>query len=182
MKALREFDIHIFKLSNGEHNYQFEISDSFFELFENEIFSKGKLVASVSLQKSDSMIQMNFHVEGTIELTCDRSLDLFDQPISFESRMIFKYGEEEKELSEDVMVIKKDCQTINLADLIHEFIGLEIPMKKLHPRFQEEEDENDDEFIMIYSSQQDNDDSDEQQEEQNVDPRWAALEKLKNNK
>ena len=182
MKALREFDVHIFKLSNGEHNYQFGISDSFFELFENEIFSKGKLVADVSLQKSDSMIQMNFHVEGLIELTCDRSLDLFDQSVSFDSRMIFKYGDEEKELSEDVMVIKKDCQTINLADLLNEFIGLQIPMKKLHPRFQEEENENDDEFVMVYSSEQENEDSDEQQEEQDVDPRWAALKKLKNNK
>lgn len=180
MKALREFDVHIFKLSNGEHSYQFEISDSFFELFENDTFSKGKLIANVSLQKSDSMIQMNFHIEGTIELTCDRSLELFDQPVSFDSRMIFKYGDEEKELSEDVMVINKDCQTINLADLLNEFIGLEIPMKKLHPKFQEEEEENDDEFIMVYSSEQDDVASDEQQEEQDVDPRWAALKKLKN--
>lgn len=180
MKALREFDVHIFKLSNGEHDYRFEISDSFFELFENDTFSKGTLIADVSLQKSDSMIQMNFHIEGTIELTCDRSLELFDQPVSFDSRMIFKYGDEAKELSEDVMVINKDCQTINLADLLNEFIGLEIPMKKLHPKFQEEEEENDDEFIMVYSSEQDEIESDEQQEEQDVDPRWAALKKLKN--
>ncbi|OEK05351.1 YceD family protein [Roseivirga misakiensis] len=179
MKALREFDIHIFKLSNGEHNYQFDISDSFFELFENEMFSKGKLIANVSLQKSSSMIQMDFQVEGIVELTCDRSLDLFDHPLSFESRMLFKYGDEEKELSEDVMVITKDCQTINVADLLFEFIGLEVPMKKLHPRFQEEEDDNDDELVVVYSSKEE---GDEQEEEGDVDPRWAALKNLKNNK
>ncbi len=176
MKARREFDIHIYKLSNGEHNYQFDISDSFFELFENEILSKGKLNANISLQKSDSMIQMGFQVEGAVELTCDRSLDLFDHPISFESRMIFKYGDEEQELSEDVMVILKDTQTINIADLLFEFIGLEIPMKKLHPRFDQEE-ESEDDFLMIYSSSEE--ESDEQEEEQDVDPRWAALKKLK---
>ncbi|MFY0592759.1 YceD family protein [Roseivirga sp.] len=179
MKALREFDIHIFKLSNGEHNYQFEISDSFFELFENEIFSKGNLLADVSLQKSSSMIQMNFHVEGKLELTCDRSLDLFDHSLSFDSRMHFKYGDEEKELSEDVMVITKDCQTINVADLLFEFIGLETPMKKLHPRYEDEED-NDEELIVVYTSQ--DDDTDEQEKEEEVDPRWAALKNLKNNK
>lgn len=179
MKVRREFDIHIFRLSNGEHNYQFEISDSFFELFENEIFNTGKMVANVSLQKSDSMIQMLFQVEGTIELACDRSLELFDQPISFENRMIFKYGDEEQELSEDVMVILTDTQTINVADLLFEFIGLEVPMKKLHPRFQEEE-ENEDDFVMIYSSESEEEESDEQKKEQDVDPRWAALEKLKN--
>ncbi|OEK01775.1 hypothetical protein BFP97_09725 [Roseivirga sp. 4D4] len=179
MKARRAFDIHIFKLANGNHDYQFEISDSFFELFENEMFSKGKLNADVSLQKSDSMIQMDFKVEGSIELTCDRSLDLFDQPISFESKMIFKYGEEEKELSEDVMVILKDTQTINIADLLFEFIGLQIPMKKLHPRFQEDDDQNE-EGAMVYTSEQD-DTSDEQQEE-DVDPRWAALKGLESKK
>lgn len=180
MKARRAFDIHIFKLTNGNHDYQFEISDSFFELFENEMFSKGKLSAGVSLQKSDSMIQMNFKVKGIVELACDRSLDLFDQPISFENRMIFKFGDEEKELSEDVMVILKDTQTINIADLLFEFIGLEIPMKKLHPRFQEEEEEFEGEGTMVYTSTEDDSESQEQEEE--VDPRWAALKDLKSKK
>ncbi|MBO3698528.1 DUF177 domain-containing protein [Roseivirga sp. E12] len=181
MKARRAFDIHIFKLANGNYDYQFEILDSFFELFENEMFSKGKLTADVSLQKSASMIQMDFKIEGSVELTCDRSLDLFDQPISFESKMIFKFGEEEKELSEEVMVILKDTQTINIADLLFEFIGLQIPMKKLHPRFQEEEDDQDAEGEMVYTSHKDDGHTDEQQEE-DVDPRWAALKDLQSKK
>lgn len=163
------------------HNYQFEISDSFFELFENEILNKGSLSVSVLLQKSDSMIQMDFALEGTIELTCDRSLDLFDQPLSFESKMIFKFGDEEKELSEDVMVILKDTQTINIADLLFEFIGLETPMKKLHPRFQDEESDDEEEGAIVYSSTFDTPASEEQKEE-DVDPRWAALKDLKNKK
>jgi len=183
LKARRAFDIHIFNLANGNHDYHFEVSGSFFELFENEMFSTGKLTADVSLQKSESMIQMIFKVEGTIELTCDRSLDLFDQPISFENTMIYKFGEEEKELSEDVMIILNNTQTINIADLLFEFIGLQVPMKKLHPRFQEEEEDDDDqeEGVMVYSSTVDDSKTEEQQEE-DVDPRWAALKKLKNKK
>ena len=148
------------------------------------MFSTGELTADVSLQKSESMIQMTFNVEGTIELTCDRSLDLFDQPISFENTMIYKFGEEEKELSEDVMIIlnDNDTQTINIADLLFEFIGLQVPMKKLHPRFQEEDDDDDqEEGVMVYSSTVDDSKTEEQQEE-DVDPRWAALKKLKNKK
>ena len=146
------------------------------------MFSTGELTADVSLQKSESMIQMTFNVEGTIELTCDRSLDLFDQPISFENTMIYKFGEEEKELSEDVMIILNNTQTINIADLLFEFIGLQVPMKKLHPRFQEEDDDDDqEEGVMVYSSTVDDSKTEEQQEE-DVDPRWAALKKLKNKK
>jgi len=43
-----------------------------------------------------------------------------------------------------VMIILNNTQTINIADLLFEFIGLQVPMKKLHPRFQEEEEEEDD--------------------------------------
>ena len=147
------------------------------------MFSTGELTADVSLQKSESMIQMTFNVEGTIELTCDRSLDLFDQPISFENTMIYKFGEEEKELSEDVMIILNNTQTINIADLLFEFIGLQVPMKKLHPRFQKKKkmDDDQEEGVMVYSSTVDDSKTEEQQEE-DVDPRWAALKKLKNKK
>ena len=177
MKALRQYDIHIFKLSNSEHDYEFDISDSFFELFDSEYISKGQLKAFVTLQKSDSMIQMTFNIEGTIELTCDRSLDLFDHPLEIKRNMIYKFGEEEKELSEDVYVIHKDTQTMNIADILFEFIGLEVPMKKLHPRFVVED--NDEDFEMIYSSEEE---TEEQDEEETIDPRWAALKDLNKKK
>ena len=175
LKAPRAYDIDIFKLSNGEHTYRFEISDSFFKLFANEIFSRGKFLANVSAFKSDSMIQVFFKIKGTLELTCDRSLELFDHAVSFEKNMIFKYGEEEKELAEDVMIITKNTQKINIASLLFEFISLEIPMKKLHPKFQEENQE----ISMIYSSA--NKEQENKQEEENIDPRWVALKKLKSN-
>lgn len=178
MKAERNFDIHIFKLSNGTHDYQFEIQDSFFELFDNEIVNQGKLDINVSLEKSDRMIQMDINIDGEVTLTCDRSLEEFQQPIHTERQMLYKYGEEEKELSEDVMVIVKDTQTINIASLLFEFITLEIPMKKLHPKFQEEEDEDDEsELMVVYTS--DEEEEDEEQTEEPIDPRWEKLKNLK---
>jgi len=178
LKALRTYDIHIYKLSNGDHEYEFEISDAFFELFDSELVRKGQLKALVVLQKSDSMIQMSFQIKGSVELSCDRSLDLFDFPLFVERDMIYKYGDEEKELSEDVHVILKDTQTLNIASILFEFIGLEIPMKKLHPRFEVDED-SEEEVEMIYSSSEE--DTEEQEEEQ-IDPRWAALKDLNKNK
>ena len=181
MKKLRAYDIHIFKLANGTHEYRLEIDDSFFELFDHEMISKGNLLANVSMSKSDSMIQMTFHISGTVELTCDRSLDLFDHPLDFTSGMIYKYGEEDKELAEDVFVIQKHTQTINIASILFELIGLEIPMKKLHPRFQQDDDHNEDEVLMIYTSSPDTDGITEEQNEEPTDPRWAVLKKLKKN-
>ena len=178
MKGRKHFDIHIYKLSNGVHEHLFEIEDEFFEMFEGDLLDRGSLQVKVTLDKSDSMIQTEFDIEGTIELECDRSLKKFDHPLSIQKQLMFKYGDEEKELSEDVFVIEKNTQTLNFAEIIFEFIGLEIPMKKLHPKFQEEEDEDEEsEGSMVYSSEVEDDD--QEQEEEISDPRWEALKKLK---
>lgn len=120
---------------------------------------------------------MTFNIVGTVELECDRSLDLFDFSINAERIMRYRLGEEHQELSDELVVIPKESQTINIASLLYEFIGLEIPMKKLHPRFVEEEDEDgDEELLVIYTSE---DEAEEENEEESVDPRWEALKKLK---
>ena len=175
MKTLRSFDIHIYNLSLGEYLYEIDIDRKLFEAFENEIVSDGNLIAKITLKRSETMIEMDFHVEGSVTLECDRSLDLFDYTLQFEKKMIFKLGEVEEELSDEAMVISRDTQTINVGALIFEFIGIEIPMKKLHPRF-EEEDEETEEVFLVYSSQ----DDDEIEENTKPDPRWEALQKLKN--
>lgn len=177
MRARKRFDIHIYKLSNGIHEYEFEIRNEFFEMFEGDLVSEGELKATVTLNKSDSMIQVDFDIEGTVVLECDRSLELFDFPIHINRNMIYKYGDEEKELSEDVYVIEKNTQTLNIAGILFEYIGLEIPMKKLHPKFQDEDEDS--EGTMIYVSEQEDQN---EQEEETIDPRWAALKNLKNKK
>ena len=65
-------------------------------------------------------------------------------------------------------------EKINIGEFIYEFITLAVPLKKLHPRF-EDELEEDDEPEMIYTSQ----DEEETDDSQETDPRWEALKKLK---
>lgn len=67
-------------------------------------------------------------------------------------------------------MIHRGTETLELGQYIYEFIALAIPMKKLHPRFQ---DEPDDEGSIIYTSDTD------KKEEEEIDPRWEKLKKLK---
>jgi uncharacterized metal-binding protein YceD (DUF177 family) len=68
-----------------------------------------------------------------------------------------------------------------VAQYIYEFIGLAIPMKRLHPRFEEEEQEDEDiEGILIYSTKKEGDDP-EDEEDEKIDPRWDILNNLKKN-
>lgn len=171
MKALKKYVIDIFGLSNKSHDFELPFDDAFFEAHEDCPLSHGKGKCNLVLKKTASMITIQMEITGSIELECDRSLEKFDYPLQIKRDVIFKFGAERKELSEDVYVILKDEQNINIAPFLYEFIILGIPMKKLHPKFENEEEED---ILLTFE--------DEQTEEQEViDPRWAALSKLKRN-
>lgn len=174
--TLKEFDIPIFGLSNKTHYYQFEVTPAFFTNFEKSPVQNAHLKANIKLDKSERMIVVELNASGKVQLICDRSLDEFDYPLDIQEKIYYKYGEEEKEISEELYMIKPATTTINVAQLIYESACLSIPMKKLHPRFQEEPDETGNNEILVYSTRI----KDEDTTEDNIDPRWEALKKLKN--
>lgn len=181
MKKLKEYEINIAKLSNKTHQYEFDMDDSFFDLFSGEIIHGGKLHADVELEKTESILTLHFNIKGTVRLTCDRSLEEFDQPVDIQETFRMKFGPEDKELDEDLWQIAFETQQINLAQHLYDYIGLSLPMKKLHPRFLEEMDEDSDEDILIYSSKKsgtDDDSGDDDDDNDDVDPRWDALRNL----
>ncbi len=170
-KSLREYDIQVYKLSNKTHEYTYQITDAFFENFENTLIEKGSLVSDLILEKTPNLINIHFSIKGEVELTCDRSLEKFNHPIDVKTKLLFKYAEEYEELSDEIITVPHDIQQLNVAQYIYEFIGIQVPMKKLHPKFQNEETEGD---IVIYQTN-----AEEEEKKDEVDPRWAALNKLK---
>lgn len=180
MKAFNTYDIGLVKLSNKQHEFDFELSDAFFAMFDQNLVNGGNLKAHVVLNKSELLLNFTFHIKGTVRLTCDRSLDEFDYPIDTTQTLHVRFGNEEMELDENVLQIKQDAQKINIAQHLFDFIGLQIPMKKLKPEFQQEIDEDDsDADILIYTSSTAPDDDSDDDDDEPADPRFAALKKIK---
>lgn len=175
MKDLKQFNIDWVGLAEKRYDYQYVADSSFFALFEHSLVHEGQCKVNVALTKTPTMLICEFDISGTIELTCDRSLETFDYPIAAQEQIIFKFAEQAQELSDEIVLIPKDLPTINLAQYIYEFIGLCVPMKKLHPRFITEDDELNDDDVLVYSSATA---EDEQDDEGEVDPRWEDLKKL----
>lgn len=173
VNVLDDFNIDIIKLKDGSHDYQFKIDNAFFEAFGGELVENGTGEVCLTLEKSERLIELNFDLDLKVGLLCDRTLDPFDYNIKQSKRQILKFGEEEEDIDEAISVITRDKQRINVAQYIYEFIGLSIPMKRLHPRF--DEDDNTDE--LIYSSD-DEKESDKSNDEA-IDPRWQKLRDLK---
>ena len=170
-----EFSVNIIGLSNKAHEFSYQLGKSFFDEFGKDLLEDGQFDARVVLDKHETFIEGSFHISGTAKLICDRSLEPFDFPIKTEKKMMFKYGEAEEEMTDEIMVIPQDKVSLNLGQFMYEYIALTLPMKRIHPKFQEQEEEDDDETEgkIIYTSKE------EETSEGTIDPRWEALKKLK---
>ncbi|MEK6780427.1 MAG: DUF177 domain-containing protein [Bacteroidota bacterium] len=171
---MKAFSVNIIGLSYKAHPFEFELDGAFFEKYGKDLVSDGHFSANVVLDKHETFIEAKFKIKGEAKLICDRSLEPFDFPIDLDKQIMFKYGAEEMEVSDEIIIISRDRVSLELGQYIYEFILLSIPIKKLHPKFQNgEEDEDQGEGRIIYSSET------KISKEEGIDPRWEKLKKLK---
>lgn len=170
MEGLRTYDIDLIRLKDGNHPFQYEINDDFFSLFDYGPLKKGHVKVSLNLLRKERFIELRFDLQGAVDLICDRSLDHFSYPMAIEEQIILKYGEREEEIGMNVEMIPDNIQTINVARYIYEIITVAVPMKKLHPRYEQAVEMSDE---LIYSSEAG------KTKHEEMDPRWQILKRLK---
>ncbi|MBX2916128.1 MAG: DUF177 domain-containing protein [Cyclobacteriaceae bacterium] len=170
---MREFAVNIIGLSKKAHLFNFHLEKGFFEKYGSEAVEDGRFDIEVVLDKKETFIEVEFKISGQAALVCDRTLEPFDFPVNETHKMVFKFGDEAQELTDEIVIITRDQDSIDLGQFFYEFIALAIPMKKLHPRFANEVE---DDQLMVYSTTQN---ETEQDENDSIDPRWEKLKKLK---
>ncbi len=172
MDNFRDYEVAFSGLKTGKHTFQFEIDKAFFDLFDTEKeFTNPKIVADVLLDKHSTFLEFWIKTSGTVELICDITNEAFDYPIENEIKVLVKFGEEYDDSDEDVITIPTSDHAFNVAQLIYEDVMLSIPMKKISPNVKEE----DLEILEKFSPKK------IEETEEEVDPRWEALKKLKDN-
>ena len=172
-RELAKYDILVHGLEEKSHEYGFEGGDAFFREFEQDIIEGGNFTAKVVLEKTATLIRVNMDITAVLWLQCDRSLESFEEEFSTRVMHIFKFGNTAEEINEELEVIPFGTPKINIATLLFDYILLQVPMKKLHPRFRDEPGAE--EGTLIYK-----DPGYSEEKEEIQDPRWAALINLKN--
>lgn len=176
MKENKQYRINIYGLKLGIHTFDFAFDEKLFESVEDSVIEHGHGNCTVVLDKKETLISVDFKIEGVLQLICDRSLESFDHPIDIKEHLILKYGEEFDNSRDDIWVIPNSQESINVEANIYEYLTLAVPLKKLHPRFQDEE-EYEDEIALVYTSE---DKSSDDNTDETADPRWDALKNIKN--
>jgi uncharacterized protein len=175
LKSLPTYAIPFTGLKLGKRLFEFEVTDSFFEEFEYSLVKKAALKCLVELEKQETLIILNFHITGHLDLNCDRCLAPYPQPVDIREQQVAKFSEGPVDEDEEIIALSKSDHEINIAGLIYEYINVAAPLIAVCS----------DEGNTSYCDKEMLDSlnklsaNNEQQEDEHIDPRWDVLKKFK---
>ena len=128
MKSLKQYSIPFTGLKIGQHQFDFEVDRRFFDEFEYSLVKDGLLNVSLLLEKQETLMRLDFHVKGKIQLSCDKCLADFPHEVDKKDRLIAKFTESDDLAdSEEVIIITKNESEVDVSSFIYEMINLSVP-------------------------------------------------------
>ena len=136
MSHRREYEIAFVGLKPGEHHFTYDITEKFFEPFQEQDFTNCQTTVKLRLEKNNGFMMLKFDLDGKVEVVCDRCGNNLPMQLWDEFNIIVKMTEDpevmnDREEDPDVYYISKSESHLNVADWIYEFINLSIPMQKM---------------------------------------------------
>ena len=135
MAKFSTYKVELKSLSAGKHKLDFDITDDFFALINEEEsdVKRGKLKLNLDINRIGDVFEMIFAISGVVFVPCDRCLDDIEMPVDINNKIFVKFGEEYAEESDEVVVVPESEGNINIAWFVYEFIILSLPIKRVHP-------------------------------------------------
>ncbi len=169
---IRQYDIPFKGLKTGIHQYNFKLTDRFFDYYNNRDCLEGSVNIDVEMDKRDHLISFYFHFSGYVRVICDRCLEEFNMPVDFESNLFVKFGEEKTEKDVDVIYLERNEHKLNLADYFLESICINLPIKKVHQKDNKGTHPCNQDMIEKLENHKVN------ENKKTTDPRWNSLKNL----
>lgn len=175
MRPFKAYDIQFVGLKLGEHIYEYDIDNTFFEQFEYDEFNSVNLKITLKLEKKTTLLELHFVVQGHVNVDCDLTNEPYDQPLDADFKLVVKFGAEYNDDNEDILIIPHGSYEINVAQYIYELIVLSVPQKRLHPGVKDGTLHSDILETLEYLRPKNVDNTNFDNES---DPRWNTLKKL----
>jgi len=158
-------------LSFGEHQFEFDITDKFFEQHTESEITKANIHVNATLIKQNSLMQLLFDFEGTVGLSCDRCLIDYNHPISGNEKLVVKHGNPE-ESNDEILVLREGLEEVDFSQYLYEYIALAIPNRRVPCEDLDEEIECDEETLAKFK---------ETKVDNEPNPEWDELKNIKFN-
>jgi len=176
MKPLKEFTIPFVGLKIGKHQFDFDITQAFFEHFEYEDFNNVNVKADVILEKKTTLLELHFKISGYVNVNCDLTNEPYNQTIENDFYLVVNFGDEYNDENIDILILPHGDYEINIQQYIYELIVLAVPQKRIHPGVEDGTLDSDilDKLEQLSPGLKEKN----EQNEDDIDPRWNTLKKL----
>lgn len=161
----------------GLHEFEFDVNDTFFSKIENSEIVHASLEVNALLTRQNNLLQMNFEITGTVEISCDRCLKSFDFPIEANENLVIKHGNP-TESTDEILVIPEGQEEFDVAQYLYEYITLALPARKVPCELDKKQFECDQEVLSKLNTLA----SDSEEKPAPNTPMWEQLNKIKFNK
>ncbi len=132
MEIAKRYSIAYKGLKNGHHEFDFKVDEAFFEAMESVDIKGGECDVHVTMERSETMLELGFSIDGYAVCECDRCLEDCKVPIEFEGELLVKFSTEVREYDGEVMWLSPAEGEVPLAQYIYESIVLALPYSRVH--------------------------------------------------
>ena len=180
MNKTKEYLIPFVGLKLGKHQFEYQINNAFFEIFDYTEFQNSNIKVNVVLEKKSNMLELSFKHVGTVNVPCDLTSEDFDLPIKGKMKLIVRFGETYNNDNEDLLILPFGEFEIDVSQSIYEMIVLSVPLRRVHPGVKDGSLNTEalTKLKELTLKEQKKEHKKEVQKEENIDPRWDKLKQL----
>ena len=193
LAKLATFRIPLRGAKQGTDNYEFLLDDDFFRAMESIDILGGAVKVSLAVRRANEANYFAIHCQGTIQIVCDRCMEPMDYAVEADYDLAVKFGDEYDDSNDGVLIVPEGDNDLDVAPIVYDTVALSIPLQHVHAEgecdeatwqaLQAHTAHDLDDVPDEYGTYADEDaDADQLDNETNIDPRWAELMKLKDNK
>ncbi|MDX1277347.1 DUF177 domain-containing protein [Oceanihabitans sediminis] len=175
MKLLKTFTIPFVGLKDGNHHFEYDIEQSFFEHFGYEDYNDSNIKVNLVLTKKPTLLELDFDIKGFVNVNCDLTNEPYNQEVETNFDLVVKFGDEYNDENIDILIIPHGEYEINVQQYIYELIVLAVPNKLIHPGV---EDGTLDSEILKKLEELSPKEAEDKNKDEDIDPRWNTLKKL----
>ena len=168
----KEYNIPFSGLKQGKHRFEYRIENKFFESFGYDDFNGADVALTVILNKTSTILELDFDAIGLVNVNCDITSEPYDQPIAASLELVVKFGDVFNDDDDEILIIPHGEHQVNIAQYVYEMLVLSVPQKRVHPGISDGTLKSE-----VLDKLRELQPKESEDKEEN-DPRWDALKKL----
>ena len=131
MEKLDGYIVDLKGMTDDNVSYRWQAGKDFFSAVQGPEIEQGLLDVALRVKRTSGAYELEFRLQGSVQVPCDRCLEPMDQPIDALCTLRVKMGSEYDDDGEVVTIPEREG-TINVAWNIYEFAALQIPLRHVH--------------------------------------------------